>query len=117
MNVRTDRLTNKPKGFAFVTFDNAESAALAVQQMNGFSLQGRPLTVSMADVRGSKKAEDEGDAAWKTVPTASKKDKEKLSKQAGKAPKATWDHWTGPQGPVVKKDGGNTKGGKDAKKK
>lgn len=110
-----DRLTNKPKGFAFVTFDNSDSADLAVQQMNGFSMQGRPLTVSMADVRGSKKAEEDANAVWKTVPTASKKDK--LNKQ-GKTPKATWDHWTGPQGPTVKKDASTTsKSGKDGKKK
>ena len=96
MNIRTDRLTNKPKGFAFVTFDLSSSAAAAVAEMNGFSFQGRALTVNKAELRGQK--DSDADAAWKTVPTTSKKDKEqKEKKKASDAKsKATWDHWAGP---------------------
>jgi RNA recognition motif-containing protein len=96
VNVRVDRLTNKPKGFAFVTFDSVSSATLAVEEMNGYVYQGRALTVGRAEARGQNKSEDAGDAAWKTIPTASKKDKDsKLARKTEKS-KSTWDHWTGP---------------------
>ena len=40
-----DKDTGKSKGFAFVTFDNPNSAANALQAMNGFSVLGKRLKV------------------------------------------------------------------------
>lgn len=40
-----DTATNKHKGFAFVEFENAEAAQLALEQMNGAFLGGRNIKV------------------------------------------------------------------------
>lgn len=49
-----DRVTNKPKGFAFVTYSDEISALDAISSMNNYTYQGRPLTVRSAALRGSK---------------------------------------------------------------
>jgi RNA recognition motif-containing protein len=46
--VPTDRSTGRPRGFAFVTFANSESAAQAIQKLDGASLGGRNLRVNEA---------------------------------------------------------------------
>ncbi len=46
--IATDRETARPRGFAFVTYETAESAQAAITKMGGFELDGRALTVSEA---------------------------------------------------------------------
>ena len=46
--VPTDRDSGRPRGFAFVTFASAESAAQAVQKLDGVELGGRNLRVNEA---------------------------------------------------------------------
>jgi cold-inducible RNA-binding protein len=46
--IATDRETARPRGFAFVTYETAESAQAAIAKMGGFELDGRALTVSEA---------------------------------------------------------------------
>lgn len=46
--IANDRLTGRPRGFAFVTMDTEEAAKLAIEKMNGTDLGGRPLTVNEA---------------------------------------------------------------------
>lgn len=43
-----DRESGRPRGFAFVTMDNAESMTKAIEGMNGKDFQGRNLTVNEA---------------------------------------------------------------------
>ncbi len=43
-----DRITRRPKGFAFVTFANGEEADKAIAEMNGKDIEGRKITVSEA---------------------------------------------------------------------
>ncbi|EPT32242.1 RNA recognition motif-containing protein [Toxoplasma gondii TgCatPRC2] len=45
--VATDRTTGRNRGFAFVSYDNVESAATAVNNMNGFMAGGKRLKVSV----------------------------------------------------------------------
>lgn len=45
--VATDRTTGRNRGFAFVSYDNVESAAAAVNNMNGFMAAGKRLKVSV----------------------------------------------------------------------
>jgi RNA recognition motif-containing protein len=49
----TDRETGRPRGFGFVTLTNESDAEAAKQEMNGFNLLGRPLTVNDASAKKS----------------------------------------------------------------
>jgi RNA recognition motif-containing protein len=124
VNLRKDRRTNQPRGFAFVTFMEESSARRAVAGMQGHSFQGRPLTVSTADARGTAAAaanldnndeDDADDVEWKTAPPARKNKANvlgndtttKQSKSGSKGGKKdkykdkkkvarSWDEWAAP---------------------
>jgi len=46
--VPTDRMSGRPRGFAFVTFASDEAAAAAIQKLDGQLLGGRNLRVNEA---------------------------------------------------------------------
>jgi RNA recognition motif-containing protein len=46
--VAMDRMTGRPRGFAFVTMGTPEEAKVAAEKMNGVDLGGRQLTVNEA---------------------------------------------------------------------
>ena len=47
----TDRDTGRPRGFGFVEMGSTEDAEAAINELNGYSLDGRPLTVNEARER------------------------------------------------------------------
>ena len=49
--VPTDRETGRPRGFAFVEFQDEDAAAKSISLMNGKDLKGRPLRVNEAENR------------------------------------------------------------------
>jgi len=49
--IPTDRETGRPRGFAFVDYDDRGTAERAVQQLHGQPFKGRPLSVSEARPR------------------------------------------------------------------
>jgi cold-inducible RNA-binding protein len=49
----TDRDTGRPRGFGFVEMASAKDAERAISDLNGHSLDGRPLTVNEARERTS----------------------------------------------------------------
>jgi cold-inducible RNA-binding protein len=51
VNLMLDRVTNRPRGFAFVSMSSKEEADKAIQAMNGKQLDGRALTVNEARPR------------------------------------------------------------------
>jgi cold-inducible RNA-binding protein len=51
VNLMLDRVTNRPRGFAFVTMSSKEEAEKAIQGLNGKPLDGRALTVNEARPR------------------------------------------------------------------
>ena len=46
--IAMDKMTGRPRGFAFVTMGTAEEARVAIEKMNGTDLGGRALTVNEA---------------------------------------------------------------------
>ena len=46
--VAMDKMTGRPRGFAFVTMGTAEEAKIAAEKINGTELGGRQLTVNEA---------------------------------------------------------------------
>jgi len=51
VNVITDKITGRARGFAFATMNTAEGAAAAIQALNGKEWKGRELTVNEARPR------------------------------------------------------------------
>ncbi len=52
VNVIMDRETGRPRGFAFVEMADAQSAAAAIDTLNGREIGGRSLRVNEAEERG-----------------------------------------------------------------
>ncbi|MEM1206156.1 MAG: RNA-binding protein [Acidobacteriota bacterium] len=46
-----DRATGRPRGFAFVEFEDEETAIAAVEQFDGHELGGRNLRINVAEDR------------------------------------------------------------------
>jgi cold-inducible RNA-binding protein len=51
VSIPQDRMTNKPRGFGFVTMGSQAEATAAVTALNGVDLHGRALTVNEARPR------------------------------------------------------------------
>src|SRR5262245_53323848 len=50
-NLMVDRMSGRPRGFAFVTMGSPEEAQKAIDALNGAALDGRNLTVNIARPR------------------------------------------------------------------
>ena len=55
-NLMMDRMTNRPRGFGFVTMSTAEEAQSAIAGLNGKDLGGRAITVNVARPREERPA-------------------------------------------------------------
>ena len=51
VDIPQDRMTNRPRGFGFVTMSSKQEADAAVYALNGTELNGRALTVNEARPR------------------------------------------------------------------
>jgi RNA recognition motif-containing protein len=49
----TDRDTGRPRGFGFVEMGSQEDAEAAIQELNGYQMEGRALTVNEARERST----------------------------------------------------------------
>ena len=49
--VPADRETGRPRGFAFVEFEDEEGVKRCIEQLNGKDMKGRPLRVNEAEDR------------------------------------------------------------------
>ena len=52
MKIPLDRNMDRPKGFAFVAFENPKDADAALEALNNYDLFGRPLRVLKSTPRG-----------------------------------------------------------------
>ena len=50
-NLMMDKMSGRPRGFAFVTMGSAEEAQKAIDALNGKDFDGRALTVNIARPR------------------------------------------------------------------
>ena len=50
-NLMLDKMSGRPRGFAFVTMSTPEEAQKAIEALNGASIDGRALTVNVARPR------------------------------------------------------------------
>jgi cold-inducible RNA-binding protein len=55
-NLMMDRMTGRPRGFAFVTMSTPEEAQAAIAGLHGRDLGGRALTVNVAKPREERPA-------------------------------------------------------------
>jgi RNA recognition motif-containing protein len=55
-NLMMDRMTNRPRGFGFVTMSTPEEAQQAIEGLHGKDLDGRALTVNVARPREDRPA-------------------------------------------------------------
>jgi len=55
-NLMMDRMTNRPRGFGFVTMSSADEAQKAIEGLHGKDLGGRALTVNIAKPREERPA-------------------------------------------------------------
>jgi RNA recognition motif-containing protein len=60
VSVPADRLTGRPRGFAFVEFVNPTDAAAAIERFDGHELDGRKLRVNEATGRPAPGRPDAG---------------------------------------------------------
>lgn len=58
--VPLDRVTNRPRGFAFVEFNEPGLTHKAIEQLDGVVIGGRPLRVSEARERAPRPAFNQG---------------------------------------------------------
>ncbi len=61
-NLMMDRMTNRPRGFGFVTMSTADEAQAAIAGLHGKDLGGRALTVNVARPREERPAGGGGGA-------------------------------------------------------
>jgi RNA recognition motif-containing protein len=50
-HIPTDKISGRPRGFAFIEFSNDDEAAAAIEKFNGHELGGRELRVNEAEER------------------------------------------------------------------
>jgi RNA recognition motif-containing protein len=62
-NLMMDRMTNRPRGFGFVTMSTADEAQAAIAGLHGKDLGGRALTVNVARPREERPAGGGGGGA------------------------------------------------------
>jgi RNA recognition motif-containing protein len=55
-NLMMDRMTNRPRGFAFVTMSSDAEAQAAIAGLNGQDMSGRAITVNVARPREERPA-------------------------------------------------------------
>jgi len=68
VDVIMDKVSGRPRGFAFVTMESPEAAAAAIQALSGKSVDGRDLTVNEArprEERGSRPGGSGGDRGYR----------------------------------------------------
>lgn len=61
-----ERETGRPRGFAFIEFQNDEHADAAIEKFNGFEVRGRQLRVNAAEDRPPRKPGSFGGGAGRS---------------------------------------------------
>jgi RNA recognition motif-containing protein len=59
-NLMVDRMSGRPRGFAFVTMSTPEEAQKAIEALNGAQVDGRALTVNIARPKEERSGDSRG---------------------------------------------------------
>jgi RNA recognition motif-containing protein len=88
VSLPTDRVTGRPRGFAFVEFATPEDAAAVIQAFDGFELAGRRLRVNEAtEDRRAGGGGYGGDRPFASPPRPGKRSRPKGSRRNARARK------------------------------
>ena len=60
-----DRMTQRPRGFGFVTMSTAEEGQKAIESLNGKTFDGRPISVSEARPKEDRPRRDFGGGGYR----------------------------------------------------
>ena len=65
VNIISDKFSGQSRGFGFVEMESQAEALTAVEQFNGYGLQGRALTVNEAKPQAPRRGgRGENDRRW-----------------------------------------------------
>ena len=89
-----------------MTFETEEAAEKAIRELHGVTMEGRPLTVKAASVRGSNSNNTSGeDTSWQTAPPPRRgKRNGKRKSRKGKSTAKSWSTWAVPTEDIVADD-------------
>jgi len=60
-----DKFSGRPRGFGFVTMENKDNAAAAIEALHGKNIDGRDLTVNEARPRDERPAGGDGGGGYR----------------------------------------------------
>ena len=90
-----------------MTFETEEAAEKAIRELHGVTMEGRPLTVKAADVRGSNSNSTGGeDTSWQTAPPPrrGKRNGKRKPRKGKKSAAKSWSTWAVPTEDIVADD-------------
>jgi len=99
VRIMVEKDTGRSRGFGFVSYDNSESAAKAIKELNGFAIGNKRLKVQHKQIRSSDRQQDQHQEPYveaESIPSANQ-----WYESQGPAPEA------GPQDSLEESNGDN----------
>ncbi len=108
VRIMTESGTGRGRGFGFVSFENTESAAIAIANLNGIAIAGKRLKVQLKQEGKSWRQREDSKKEWEQAEQA-QRERIAMEKLAGSHPSSTsgryGDDLYSPVGPPVGMEG------------